>query len=782
MAEDRKPVILCVDDEKEALELLETMLSKDYEILLAASGTEALSKACERHPDLVLLDLIMPDMDGLEVARRLKREPETRMIPVVAITAMNKDLDKRSAWKVGIDVFLSKPINPDELRTTVRDLLQAEAERKRSEASHKATLNAAFGGFWISDRAGRFLDVNDTFLELTGYSREKFLQLNLRDIEVSEDPEGIAREIEKIVRTGNGIFDTRYRKSDGSLIDVEASVNFFNFEGGRFYAYLRDITERKRAERELKHSKELLEQQARDLQKKNENIKLLYDELEKKNKHLNELDQLKDNFISTVSHELRTPLAIIKQFAGIISDEIPGKLTEDQKQYIDIIKNGTDRLVRLINDLLDISKIESGAVVLKRTLVEMGRMTQGVVFALQPQAAQKHIELSAVFQEPLPAIYFDSEKIVQVLTNLIGNAVKFTPENGRITVTITEREKEVEFSVADTGPGIAPEDMSKVFKRFQQFGRTAGSGAKGTGLGLAISKQLVEMHGGRIWVESKVGVGSQFIFTLPKYDETESLQQYFIDAIAIAAKDGTEFSLFTIGLAKSSKDENETGRTVTREFLSKLSNKLEHSGALRDYQVFPTKDAIVFLMPINKKNLGSVLARVQKKIKEWVFEDWAGGIKDLSFGHATYPEDGATGDALLAYARSNSVSEMEARKKKKILIVDDDPTSLKFLEYLLNQLGYGNVEKAYDGSEALSKIKSMVFDALILDMRMPMNGYEVIGNLKEDVRTKDLPILILTGYALDQGEVTDYIGAKAIPRIQKPCKLDELEKWMMYLT
>jgi|GEM_PF-1089766 len=761
MSEGKKAIILCVDDERKNLELLEAMLpSNNYEILMAGSGAEALIKVREKQPDLILLDLTMPGMNGLEVARQLKKDPETRTIPVVAVTAMNEDSDRISAWKVGIDAFLSKPINSEELKIKVRDLLQAAAEHKRSEINYKAVLSATFDGFWISDHEGRFLDVNDACLKLMGYSREKFLSLNLKEIEAPGDPEGIVSRIAEIVRTGNSVFEARLRRSDGSSVNVEVSINFFNFEGGRFYAFLRDITERKQAEEALKHS---------------------YEELEKKNKRLKELDQLKDNFISTVSHELRTPLAIIKQFSGIISDEIPGKLTEDQKQYIDIIKNGTDRLVRLINDLLDISKIESGSVVLKRTLVEMGRMTHNVVFALQPQAAQKHIELRTVLHEPLTAVYFDSEKIVQVLTNLIGNAIKFTPENGQITVEITEKEKEMEFSVTDTGPGISPENMSKVFKRFQQFDRIAGSGPKGTGLGLAISKQLVEMHGGRIWVESKAGTGSRFVFTLPKYDETESLQQCFLDTIAIAAKDGTDFSVFVIGPAHDLKDGSEAEKARMQEFLPKLCDKLEHSGVLRDYQVFPSKNGIVFLMPINKKNLCNVIARTQRKIKEWVFEDWAGGIKNLSYGYAAYPEDGTTGDALLHYARSNSVSEIEARKKKKILIADDDRTSLKLLEYYLNQLGYGKIEKAYDGSEALLKIKAVAFDAVILDMQMPMSGYEVIGSLKENVRTKDTPILILSGHSLDEGEVTDYISAKAIPRIQKPCKIDELEKWMMYL-
>lgn len=653
------------------------------------------------------------------------------------------------------------PADPEESKVKDSGVPSAAAGSPRQDISYKEILGFALDGFWIHDREGRFLDVNDAYLHLTGYTREEFLKLNLKDIEAPQDPQESARHIRDILQTGKGRFQTCHRRRDGNLIHVEVSVHFSELDGGRFYTFVRDITESRLAEEALRHS---------------------YEELEKKNKRLHELDQLKDNFISTVSHELRTPLAIIKQFSGILSDEIPGKLTEEQKQYVEIIRTSTDRLVRLINDLLDIAKIESGAVVLKRTLVEMGRMAHNVIFALQPQADQKHIELRADFHEPLPSIYFDSEKIVQVLTNLIGNAIKFTPAHGRITVSITEKEKEVEFSVADTGPGISPEDMGKVFKRFQQFGRTAGSGAKGTGLGLAISKQLVEMHGGKIWVESKDGAGSRFIFTLPKYDETESLQQCFLDTIAGASKDGTDFSIFTLGLVHDPKDASEHGKATRREFLLKLGNKLEHSGAIRDYQVFPTEKGIVFLMPVNKKNMCNVVARAQRKIKEWVFEDWAERIRDLSYGYATYPEDGVSGDALLDHAYSNSISEIEARKRKKILIADDDHISLRLLEYFLSQLGYGKIEKAHDGSEVLLKVKAVAFDAVILDMQMPMSGYEVIGTLKENVRTKDIPILILSGHSLDQGEVTDYISAKAIPKIQKPCKLDELEKWMMYLV
>ncbi len=239
--------------------------------------------------------------------------------------------------------------------------------------------------------------------------------------------------------------------------------------------------------------------------------------LEKANAQLKKLDQMKDDFVSMVSHELRTPLTIMKEFTSIISDEIPGELTKDQREYVDIITANIDRLARLINDLLDISKIEAGREEIKRTSTDIVKLVKDVVGTLKTGVDEKHIELKTLFRVPTPSVYVDPDRIIQIFTNLLGNAIKFTPEGGQITVTIIDSGKELECSVADTGIGIAPENIDKVFDKFQQFGRVNGAGTKGTGLGLAISKELVQKHEGKIWVESKGGEGSKFIFTLPKH-------------------------------------------------------------------------------------------------------------------------------------------------------------------------------------------------------------------------------------------------------------------------
>lgn len=245
-----------------------------------------------------------------------------------------------------------------------------------------------------------------------------------------------------------------------------------------------------------------------------ENRRLL-DELRRANRELKKLSQVKSDFVSTVSHELRTPLTTMKEFTSIVLDGLSGPLTDSQKEYLEIIKSNIGRLSRLIDNLLDISKIEAGKIELKKTLVDIVGLAGAAVYSLMPEAAKKHIELKTSFSAAAVNIYADPDKITQVITNLINNAIKFTPDNGKIAVEIEAAEKEIECRVIDTGSGIAPEDMDKLFTKFQQLNRASASGAKGTGLGLAISKELIQMHDGKIWAESKPEQGSKFVFTLP---------------------------------------------------------------------------------------------------------------------------------------------------------------------------------------------------------------------------------------------------------------------------
>jgi PAS domain S-box-containing protein len=278
--------------------------------------------------------------------------------------------------------------------------------------------------------------------------------------------------------------EVQSKRKDGVLIYLSLSVSPIKDAEGKVVGFLRvakDISEKKRFQRRLK-----------------------------------ELDRMKSDFVSNVSHELRTPLTAIKGSVDNMLDGITGPLNEKQSRYLNRIKSNADRLGRLITDLLDLSKIEAGKIDLRPAYVVVNLLAKEVVEILRSVAAEKLINLAVVSPEDNMQAWGDKDKVVQILVNLVGNALKFTPLHGEITIAIEKLDAEwVKLSVADTGPGIPTEEAAKIFDKFYQVEQSNKQKTRGTGLGLAISKALVDMHGGKIWVESGVDRGSVFSFTLP---------------------------------------------------------------------------------------------------------------------------------------------------------------------------------------------------------------------------------------------------------------------------
>jgi len=242
---------------------------------------------------------------------------------------------------------------------------------------------------------------------------------------------------------------------------------------------INDITDRKRAEEELKETMEM-----------------------------------KSQFISTVSHELRTPLTSMKEAVVIVLDEVAGKINKDQRHFLDVAKRNIDRLSRLINDVLDFQKLGSSKMEFNMQQHDIVKVTEDAYNTMVPYAKKKKVHLALELQDKLPKATFDSDRIIQVLTNLISNAIKFTPEKGRISVIVKHQDEQFLISVADTGMGIPKDALCKIFDRFYRVNRP-GKEIKGTGLGLAIVNKIVQAHSGRIEVESDVGKGTTFTVYLP---------------------------------------------------------------------------------------------------------------------------------------------------------------------------------------------------------------------------------------------------------------------------
>lgn len=226
-------------------------------------------------------------------------------------------------------------------------------------------------------------------------------------------------------------------------------------------------------------------------------------------------DRLKDQFLSILSHELRTPVNAIMGFGSILDDEVAGPMTAEQHRYLSKILQGSERLLALIDDLLDMSRIEAGKFTLNPMTMRFSEVCEEVVSTLLPLAQQRELTLVAEVSETLPPIQADPQRVGQVLTNLVNNAIKFTPPGGRITVRASLDDHQLRCEVRDTGIGIAPEDVPKLFQRFTQLDMSSTRQVGGTGLGLSISKALIEAHGGSIGVHSEPEIGSTFWFSLP---------------------------------------------------------------------------------------------------------------------------------------------------------------------------------------------------------------------------------------------------------------------------
>jgi PAS domain S-box-containing protein len=336
-----------------------------------------------------------------------------------------------------------------------------------------------------TDAEDRILTWNHGAEVIFGYSKEETIGQSLAILLTSR----LKAELEEIrnkVRLTGVLrnLEVRRMRKDGIIIETSLAVSPIRDKDDNVIGFLhlaRDITEKKRYEQRLK-----------------------------------ELDQMKSAFVSNVSHELRTPLTAIKASADNMLDRLLGDLNEKQVGYLTRIKSNTDRLARLINDLLDLSTIEAGKINLRLMNLPLVALVREATESLRPVATEKLIHLRVVSADPRAIAWADRDKVIQVLMNLIGNALKFTPLRGKVTVAVTRNDPAwMQISVADSGPGIPVEEVNNVFGRFYQIDQAGKQKTQGTGLGLAISKALVEMHGGKIWVESELGKGSAFCFTLP---------------------------------------------------------------------------------------------------------------------------------------------------------------------------------------------------------------------------------------------------------------------------
>jgi PAS domain S-box-containing protein len=619
-------------------------------------------------------------------------------------------------------------------------------ERKRgeqllqeSEERHRRLFENNPYPTWVYDRETlRFLAVNSAAIRNYRYSKDEFLAMTIKDIRPPEDVPALLQAVARTPSEHEITGEWRHRLKDGATIDVEITSYALRFDGRPAQVVVAvDVTQRKLDETEKR--------------KYADSLTATNHELGIRNYQVEHATKLKSKFLASMSHELRTPLNAIVGFSGLLAEETAGPLNEKQKRFVSHIKQGSDHLLQLINDILDLSKIEAGQLDIRCEDFQVKDALPEVLSTIHPLAMAKGVQVEHKL-EMQRAIYADRVRFKQILYNLLSNAVKFTPKGGHVTIDCLEGENYISISVTDTGIGIRLEDQEVIFEEFRQID---GDGAhEGTGLGLAITKRLIEQQGGQIWLESEVGKGSRFSFTLPAGS-----------AEASSARDSQPTSRAEIGDARTVNplvlivDDEVPAREILASYLEPEGYRIAMAGSASEAlekaeKLRPDAITLDILMPsangfetlLTLKNSPGT-ADIPIVVVSIVDQQKIG----FALGAADYLVKPVEKSLLLStlskYLRPQPTAETP------VLIVDDDPRALDLLDATLRPAGY-LIHTAQSGTAALAMLSSTPVSVILLDLLMPeMDGFEFINRVKQQQQWKEIPIFVLTGKNLSQDEV-----------------------------
>lgn len=359
-----------------------------------------------------------------------------------------------------------------------------ELQMQERDAVYSAALQTSVDGFWVMDNAGRILEVNDAYVKRSGYTRDEILQRCVGDFEVAESPAEIAARIEKIMHLGGDVFESRHRAKDGSVWDVELAISYAPIAGGRFFCFVKDVTERKQHALLLEAAREKAEA----------------------------ANRAKSDFLANMSHEIRTPMNAVIGFSELALDDTD---PVSQQAHLRQILESSRSLLGILNDILDFSKIEARQMTLENSVFNIDELLGGLTRMLATRAREKGLELTLKREASVPNLLMgDQLRVRQILTNLLGNALKFS-QQGKVSLEVRQIQVvdagiELDFCVQDSGIGMSAGQLANLFQPFVQADNSITRRFGGTGLGLTISRNLAQLMGGDIRVESEPGKGSTF--------------------------------------------------------------------------------------------------------------------------------------------------------------------------------------------------------------------------------------------------------------------------------
>jgi PAS domain S-box-containing protein len=623
-----------------------------------------------------------------------------------------------------------------------RDITERKAAEEllhESEERHRRLFDNNPHPTWAYDRETlRFLAVNKAAVRKYDYSTAEFLAMTVKDIRPAEDVPALLESVARVREGNEKVGDWKHRLKDGSIIDVEITSYALNFSGRPAEVVVAvDISQKKRDEAEKT--------------KFMDSLALANRQLELRNREVEQATKLKSKFLASMSHELRTPLNAIVGFSGLLADGTAGGMNDKQKRFVAHIKDGAHHLLQLINDILDLSKIEAGQLEIRCEDFQVKDALPEVLSTIRPLAMAKNIhvhhDLTATY-----SIYADRVRFKQILYNLLSNAVKFTPDGGQVVINYSEQDEHICISVADTGIGIRVEDQQVIFEEFRQID---GDGAhEGTGLGLAITKRLVEQQGGLIWLESEFGKGTRFSFTLPAGSVQSQVASEFAPRMQSPAGPGSgKMPLILI------VDDEVPAREILASYLEPEGFRVEIAcsaaeAVAKARELQPDAITLDILMP-NSNGFEALLslksAPDTANIPIIVVSILDQQKMGFALGAADYLIKPVDKGLLLQTIRK--YTQPLASAESLILIVDDDPLTLDLLETTLHSAGY-KTETALSGKAALATLAHTRVSGILLDLVMPeMDGFEVLEHVKHDAALKEIPVIILTAKSLTEEDV-----------------------------
>jgi PAS domain S-box-containing protein len=594
-------------------------------------------------------------------------------------------------------------------------------------------LEAAPDAILEVDESGRIVLANAeaermfryTHEELVGMSVDQLLPERFRGQHAQRRQDYGAHPVRRPMGAGLGLYALRKDKAEFA-VDINLSP-MAGAARGHVLCVVRDVAERRSSEEKIRMLNQHLERRSSELGFANAELSLRNREVERANR-------LKSEFLASMSHELRTPLNTILGFSELLSEESAGALNDKQKRYVTHIQRDAQHLLELINDILDLSKIEAGRLELHLEKFPMAVAVAEVLSSVRPLAVNKNLLLDGDV-DTATIVHADRVRFKEILYNLLSNAIKFTPSGGRVWIESSNDGSSIHLVVGDTGIGISPDDQKVIFESFRQASATTKGVREGTGLGLAITKRIVEHHGGKVWVESEPGRGSRFHFTLPTAEvEVEDADIAIEEAaskplILVTSHDPilreqiariVEGEGFETEIAGSGADALHKAKELRPSVILLDMEVAGRSGweALHDLKTAPeTADIpVVILSTADERKMGMALGAA---------------------GSLTKP---LSGDALLQAIRKASHKENSLR----VLVVDDDPETRQLVSDTLSIAGHTTLT-ASNAATALKVLRSAQVDAVILDIMLPgRNGFELLRELRSKGLWQKLPVLVLS--------------------------------------